>query len=128
MKLNLQWDIQELMWLNDKVNAVVQIILVDVWNEITNNAKENAPYLTWSLRKSLNQDFSAISKWFAVVGSPLDYASLREYSNRKNPQTTLPNPCPIHSLFLLLGVLVISSTNWAVSNDSTIPTNATDIE
>jgi len=23
-----------------------------------------------------------------VVGSPLDYASLREYSNRKNPQTT----------------------------------------
>ena len=88
MKLNLQWDIQELMWLNDKVNAVVQIILVDVWNEITNNAKENAPYLTWSLRKSLNQDFSAISKWFAVVGSPLDYASLREYSNRKNPQTT----------------------------------------
>lgn len=88
MKLNLQWDIQELMWLNDKVNAVVQIILVDVWNEITNNAKENAPYLTWSLRKSLNQDFSAINKWFAVVGSPLDYASLREYSNRKNPQTT----------------------------------------
>lgn len=76
------------MELNDKVNAVVQIILVDVWNEISNNAKENAPYLIGALRRSIAPDFNAISKWFAVVGSDLNYASLREYSNRKNPQTT----------------------------------------
>lgn len=85
MKLDLQWDIQQLMQLNDKVNAVVQIILVDVWNEITNNAKENAPYLTWSLRKSLNSNFNSISKWFVVVGSPLVYASVREFVNKKHP-------------------------------------------
>lgn len=88
MKLNLQWDIQELMWLNDKVNAVVQIILIDVWDEISNNAKENAPYLTWSLMWSIFPDYNQLEEWFAVVGSPLDYASLREYSNKKNPKKT----------------------------------------
>lgn len=88
MKLTLQWDVKELMELNDKVNAVVQIILIDVWNEITNNAKENAPYLTWSLRKSLNNNFNSVSKWFVVVGSPLAYASVREFVNKKNPTRT----------------------------------------
>jgi hypothetical protein len=34
------------MQLNDKVNAVSQIIMIDIGQEISNNAKENAPYLT----------------------------------------------------------------------------------
>lgn len=88
MKLTLQGDIQELMELNEKVNAVINIILIDVGNEINNNAKENAPYLTWSLRKSLNMDYLTLSKWFVVVGSPLAYASVREFVNKKNPTRT----------------------------------------
>ena len=88
MKLNLQWDVKELMELNNKVNAVINIILIDVWNEISNNAKENAPYLTWSLRKSLNMDYLTLTKWYVVVGSPLAYASVREFVNKKNPTRT----------------------------------------
>ena len=85
MKLELQGDIKQLMWLNDKVNASVQIMLIDVWQFIQNRAKENAPYLTWALRRSISNDFSSVSKWLAVVGSPLAYASVREFSNRKHP-------------------------------------------
>ncbi len=88
MKLDLQWDIQQLMELNEKVNAVVNIILEDVGDEIANNAKENAPYLTWSLRKSLSADRRTLSKWFVVVGSPLAYASVREFVNKKHPTRT----------------------------------------
>lgn len=88
MKLTLEWDVKELMELNDKVNAVINIILIDVWNEISNNAKENAPYLTWSLRKSLNMDYLTLTKWYVVVGSPLAYASVREFVNKKNPTRT----------------------------------------
>lgn len=87
MKLNLDGDIKKLMSLNDNVNASVQVMLIDVWQFIQNRAKENAPYLTWALRRSISNDFNAISKWLAVVGSPLKYASLREFVNNKNPQT-----------------------------------------
>lgn len=87
MKLTVQWDFNKLMQLNDKVNAVSQIIMIDIGQEISNNAKENAPYLTWALRRSISNDFNTINKWFVVVGSPLAYASVREFSNRKNPQT-----------------------------------------
>jgi hypothetical protein len=85
MKLEVTWDIWKLMQLNDKINASVQIILTDVWLFISNKAKENAPYLTWALRRSISNDFNTISKWFVVVGSPLSYASVREFSNRKHP-------------------------------------------
>lgn len=87
MKLDLQGDIQEIMKMNDNVNASIQIMLVDIWQYIMNRAKENAPYLTWALRRSISNDFNSISKWFAVVGSPLAYASLREFVNNKHPQT-----------------------------------------
>jgi hypothetical protein len=87
MKLELQGDIQKLMKLNDKVNVSVQVMLIDIWQFIMNRAKENSPYLTWALRRSIANDFNSISKWFAVVGSPLSYASLREFVNNKNPQT-----------------------------------------
>lgn len=85
MKLDLTWDVQKIMDLNSKINASVQIMLIDVWQYIQNRAKENAPYLTWALRRSISNDFSSVSKWLVVVGSPLSYASLREFSNRKNP-------------------------------------------
>ena len=87
MKLEITWDIKKLMQLNSKVNASVQIMLIDVWQFIQNRAKENAPYLTWALRRSISNDFNSISKWFVVVWSPLAYASVREFVNNKNPQT-----------------------------------------
>ena len=75
------------MQLNEKINAVASIILTDVWNEISNNAKQNAPYLTGALRRSIAPDFNSIKKGFSVVWSPLKYASKREFINNKNPQT-----------------------------------------
>ena len=87
MKLDLTWDVQKIMKLNSTVNASVQIMLIDVGQYIQNRAKENAPYLTWALRRSISNDFSSVSKWLAVVGSPLAYASVREFVNNKNPQT-----------------------------------------
>lgn len=87
MKLSLDGDIKKLMQLNSKVNASVQVMLIDVWQFIQNRAKENAPYLTWALRRSISNDFNWVTKWFVVVGSPLAYASVREYVNNKNPHT-----------------------------------------
>lgn len=87
MKLDLTWDVQKIKKLNWKVDASVQLMLVDVWQFIQNRAKENAPYLTWALRRSISNDFNSVNKWFVVVGSPLAYASVREYVNNKNPHT-----------------------------------------
>ena len=87
MKLDLQGDIQEIMKLNDKVNVTVQIMLMDIWQFIMNRAKENAPYLSWDLKRNISTDFNSISKWFAVVWSELPYASIREFVNKKNPHT-----------------------------------------
>lgn len=88
--MSVSWwgDINKLMNINERLNAVVQIILTDVSLEISNNAKENAPYLTWALRRSIAPNFNSIKKWFSVVWSPLKYAWVREFVNRKNPQTT----------------------------------------
>lgn len=80
-------DIEKLMEVDERLNATIQIILTDVALEISNNAKENAPYLTWALRRSIAPDFNSIKKWFSVVWSPLKYASVREFVNYKNPQT-----------------------------------------
>lgn len=87
MSVSWWWDIEKLMNINEKLNATIQIILTDVSLEISNNAKENAPYLTWSLRRSISPDFNYIKRWFSVVWSPLNYAWLREYVNNRNPQT-----------------------------------------
>ena len=71
------------MWQN--VSSAIQIMLMDVANVIQNSAKINAPYLTGTLRKSINTDFDRIQKWVAVVWSDVKYARRREYENYKNP-------------------------------------------
>ena len=71
------------MWEN--VEGAIQLMLTDVANLIMNSAKQNAPYLTWTLRKSINTDFNKIQKWMAIVWSPVKYARIREYVNNKNP-------------------------------------------
>ncbi len=71
------------MWQN--VSSAIQIMLMDVANVIQNSAKINAPYLTGTLRKSINTDFDRIQKWVAVVWSDVKYARRREYENYKHP-------------------------------------------
>jgi hypothetical protein len=46
--MSVTWggDIEKLMEVDERLNATIQIILTDVALEISNNAKENAPYLT----------------------------------------------------------------------------------
>ncbi|MBO7711953.1 MAG: hypothetical protein J6S85_00210 [Methanobrevibacter sp.] len=44
------------------VSSAIQIMLMDVANVIQNSAKINAPYLTGTLRKSINTDFDRIQK------------------------------------------------------------------
>lgn len=73
------------MWEN--VNGAVQIMMQDIANLVQNNAKINAPYLSWTLQKSISTDFNKIQKWIAVVWSDVKYAKVREYVNNKNPQT-----------------------------------------
>jgi len=47
-RMSVTWggDIEKLMEADERLNATIQIILTDVALEISNNAKENAPYLT----------------------------------------------------------------------------------
>ena len=71
----------------ENVNWAIQIMLMDISNLIMNSAKQNAPVLTWTLRRSISTDFNKIQKWMTVVWSPVKYARKREYVNNKNPQT-----------------------------------------
>lgn len=71
------------MWEN--VSSAIQLMLQDIANLISNSAKQNAPYLTGTLRKSINTDFNKIQKGMAIVWSPVKYARVREYVNYKNP-------------------------------------------
>lgn len=73
------------MWEN--VSSAIQLMLMDVANVIQNSAKQNAPYLTGTLRKSINTDFNKIQRGTAIVWSPVKYARVREYVNNKNPHT-----------------------------------------
>lgn len=53
--------------------------------EIKKNAKNRAPRLTGALRRSIIKYQIAPMVW--AVGSDVPYAKVRNYINRKNPQT-----------------------------------------
>ena len=82
------WDVSKVINLWKNVSNAVQLMLMDIWNLVSNTAKKNAPYLSWTLRKSINSDFDYIDKWYIVVWSDVKYARRREFENKKNPQTT----------------------------------------
>lgn len=71
------------MWEN--VSGAIQLMLMDVANVVKNSAKQNAPYLTGTLRRSISTDFNKIQRGTAVVWSDVKYARRREYENNKNP-------------------------------------------
>lgn len=53
---------------------------------VQNAAKENAPYLTGTLRRSISTDFDKITQWVVIVWSPVVYARRREYENYLHPE------------------------------------------
>lgn len=54
---------------------------------VQNAAKNNAPYLTGTLKKSITTDNTHIASGKVEVGSNLEYARIREYVNKRNPHT-----------------------------------------
>ena len=78
--------IDKRIWkMNENVSDAIQDMLTDIWNLVNNTAKKNAPYLSWTLRKSISVDFDNIEKWIVVVWSDVKYAKRREFENKKNP-------------------------------------------
>jgi hypothetical protein len=87
-KLEWKWDFEKVFHMWKWVSTAVQLILTDVWLLIQNSAKINAPYKSWTLRRSINTDFYRIQRWIVVVWSPVRYARIRELSNNLHPYTT----------------------------------------
>lgn len=63
----------------------IQKSLVQASLIIQNQAKINAPYQRGTLRRSITTDTSMIRSWKVVIGSPVVYATVREFVNFKNP-------------------------------------------
>lgn len=60
--------------------AMLQITMI-----VQNQAKINAPFQTWTLRRSITSDLTRIVNLYSVVGSPVAYARRREYENNLHP-------------------------------------------
>ena len=85
--MQLSWDVDKVIKLNSNINSWIELALTKIWLIIQNRAKGNAPFLTWTLRKSITTDFNKIRSWMVIVGSPISYATKREYENRTHPDT-----------------------------------------
>jgi len=72
------WDI------NVDISWAIQKSLYQSVNTIRNKAIDNAPYLTWNLRRSITTKVLQ-DKW--LVWTNVKYAKIREFYNRKNPHT-----------------------------------------
>lgn len=70
------------------VDEITEITLINSSQEAILRASEKAPYLTWTLRKSIGAEPSRITrntKKIIVWPRKVDYADNREYINFKNP-------------------------------------------
>jgi len=65
----------------------IQKALMRATLEIQNRAKEIAPYVTGTLRRSITSNFGRIKQGITTVGSGVPYARIRHYINKKNPHT-----------------------------------------
>ena len=81
----ISWDIDKVVNLNANVSKGIELALTKIGLIIQNRAKENAPFLTWTLRKSITTDFNKVKSWTVIVWSPVSYATKREYENRAHP-------------------------------------------
>ena len=82
----LSWDIDKIRNMDRNVANVMPLALAKIWLTVQNAAKENAPYLTWTLRRSISTDFDKITQWVVIVWSPVVYARRREYENYLHPE------------------------------------------
>lgn len=85
MEFWLGGDIEKVKNMDNNVKLAIELILQQASLIVQNNAKENAPYLTWTLRRSITHDWSKVSRWYAIIWSPVAYARKREYENNRNP-------------------------------------------
>ena len=85
MKLEIDSKLKKVMPLDMTVATAVDKALLKITMDIQTNAKINAPYDTWTLRRSIWTDLSRIQKWIAVVWSDVVYSRRREYENHLNP-------------------------------------------
>jgi len=69
------------------INNLVEKALVQASLIVQNTAKDLAPYLSWNLKSSISVDYSKIKQLYTIIWSKLDYARIRHWINRKNPQT-----------------------------------------
>lgn len=79
ININIKWwtlDIDVSRAINKSLHQSTQLVR---WKAV-----QNAPVLTWTLRRSLTTKVMR-TKW--TVGTNVKYAKLREYKNRKNPHT-----------------------------------------
>lgn len=87
-KIEFNWNIDKVFKIWESVSTAVQLMLIDISSIIQNNAKINAPYKTWTLRRSISTEFYQLQRWIVVVWSPVRYARIRELSNNLHPRTT----------------------------------------
>jgi hypothetical protein len=69
------------------INNEIQMWLVKASLLTQNKSKDIAPYLSWTLKRSISVDYSWLSQLYTIVWSSLPYARIRHFINNKNPQT-----------------------------------------
>jgi len=85
--ISIGGDIDKVKNLDKNVSDSVKLILRKASLIVQNNAKENAPVDTGTLRKSITTNLNQINRWFVIVWSPVKYARRREFENNLHPQT-----------------------------------------
>jgi len=71
----------------EKARPALQLTLTQGALMVQNKAKENSPYHTGTLRRSITTDYSMMNTGKAVVWTNTVYARRREFENNKNPHT-----------------------------------------
>lgn len=85
----LKGDIKKIENLDENFSKSIQLILMKIALTISNSAKEYAPYLSGTLRRSIWIATNRIAQGVVVVWSPVSYAKRREFENKLNPDRRL---------------------------------------
>jgi len=87
MKLTVKTDSRLDKALKINVNDVIQQALIQSSLLVQNRAKDIAPYLSWTLKRSISVNYWYLWKLYTIIWSSLPYAKRRHRENKKNPQT-----------------------------------------
>lgn len=85
MKLVLSKKLENL--LNFDLNNALEKALIQSSLIVQNASKDNAPYLSWNLKRSISVDYWKLKDLYTIVWSRLPYAKVRHRVNKKNPHT-----------------------------------------